>query len=174
MADCLQCDDTGWRKVTVEGVEGVERCDHRGPELEFEEAALVTEVDWNFYGRLSREEKAVHHLIFARRGRANAIRLKEIVDAVWPQSIALRSYQEQENCQRAVKGVVQRMREEARYPVVATKTRPAGYFLAETMEERREYRNRLMQEAWKLIGLAQLFVRDPNLGETLKRGAEEL
>jgi len=173
MALCAQCDGTGWRRVALAGgYSGVERCDHGAPGLEFE--AVSISVNSVFRARLSGDEVRIHDLILERRGREQAICIREVVDRIWPEGIVPRTNQEEQDCHREVKRVIRRMRDEGRYPVAASKSDPAGYFFPATAQERQECHDRMAEEGWKLIRLSQLFVRDEDLGERRKNRADRL
>jgi hypothetical protein len=167
--------------VEIDGVRRVTRCDHKGSrEVESREVGAVREppvlpVDPKFRARLCQEEKTILDLILARRGQAKAIRIREIIDIIWPQAVAApRDFQDEQDCQREVKRVVARCRDEADIPIASAKEPPYGYFIAVTQRERQNCHDRLLQEGWELIKRSQVFVRDEFLAEWLTAKAIEL
>jgi hypothetical protein len=172
MANCPQCDGTGWKRIEIDGVVYRRRCNHGVQALGLE--AVSISVNAAFRARLGGDEVRIHDLILERRGKEQAIRIREVVDAIWPEGIVPRTNQEEQDCHREVKRVIARMRDEGKYPIIGDKGESAGYFLPATAQERQDYHDRMIQEGWKLIALSQLFVRDEDLGERLKLHAEAL
>jgi len=170
---CSLCDNTGWRPIQKNGVRWVTECDHgaaRAPEL----PVVSTEVDAVFRAKLTGDERRIHDVVMARRGKAQAIRIREIIDIVWPQGLVPRTFNEEQDCQREVKRVVAMLREHGRYLIAGHKGKPYGLFIPATDLERQECRDRLFEEGWKLIKASQLFVRNVNLGEILRERAARL
>jgi hypothetical protein len=171
MADCSLCDDTGWRPVIVNGVQRFTRCTHTLPSLDAPAAGpgtfALTAPNPGFRAKLSADERRIHDLIISRRGLGQAMRIREVIDIVWPQLLVPRTFEEQKGCEREVKRVIAKLREEGRYLIAASKEKPFGYFVPETQGERQECHDRLFREGWELIKLSQLFVRDEDLGKRL-------
>jgi len=167
MVNCPQCDGTGWRPVMVDGVRRVAPCDHgRGPGAAKPRPASPGPLF------ATAEERQIRDLILSRRGLENAITARRIIEIVWPETLTVRrTHEEQNNCERLVKDVVEQLRE-ARVPVGASKGSPAGYYLAESEQDRQEVHDRLLREGEKLIKLSQVFCQDADLVELLGRHLE--
>ena len=173
-SDCTQCDGTGWRPVEIDGVRRVTRCDH-GASARRRAEPITVFVDPVFRARLSQDEGAILEIILAHRGAENPIKIREIVDLVWPQAIEVqRTLQEEQDCQREVKRAVAKFREEGRIPIAGSKGSDGGYFVPAGQDELQDCHDRLLREGWKLIALSQLFVRDKELGDLLAAKAVDL
>lgn len=87
----------------------------------------------------------VGELVLGHVGEAQAIKLDEIAQTLWPE-IYKQGDAERENLERSIKGIVSKLR---RRPIalriISNRHKPYGYFMAETPEEWLAYR----AELWK-------------------------
>jgi hypothetical protein len=157
MANCSICDDTGWRTEERDGTSYAVRCDHG-------RAAAKPQPVGEILPRLipvllSPAERLIHDLVVARRGEAQAIKNRELVERL--EGIGERW------TERDVKTTIKKLRNQARLPIAATKSPPYGYFVPATAEECDACHDRLFGEGIELIVLSQLFRADSDLRERL-------
>ena len=184
--DCSLCKDTGWVAYQIDGMRRVKRCvcktrqtaaaDRQAPGG-FVRADQATQGIRELplpdlaHAALMPGDRQIAALISQRRGKAQAIRIREICARLWPQAASdLANF---DGLARAVKAAVERLRKLGRLPIAATKEPPYGYFLPATAEECDEVHDRLFAEGIKLIVHSQLFRPDRDLVERL-RGQLEL
>jgi hypothetical protein len=160
----------GWRPVMVDGVKRYTRCDHSAGENSG--GFKLVAPDAAFRLRLNEEERRIYDLVLSRVGRQAALTIRGIIDRVWPQGLVARSLQEEKDCEREVKRVIARLRDEGKCLIIGTKGSPAGYFLPASQQECDDYHDELLSEAVDRIRLSQRYHRDDNLVGLLERALE--
>ena len=154
MVDCSQCGGTGYRSVERDGYTYAERCDHgeskRLPEPIARSLSRV--VDSLF----SPAELQIRELILARRGKQNALPIRDILKGL-----------DQRWSDRDVKAVVEKLRMLNKLPIVASKSPPYGYFIPATAEEIDEAYDRYVTEGIALFKIAKLVKPSGDLAREL-------
>jgi len=121
---------------------------------------------------LTPNDKKIAALIQARVGRINAIRGRELAEAVWPKEMANPAKYESA-VRRWLEESISRLRRFGKLMIAASKTPPMGYYIPSTAEECDEVHDRLFGEGIERIKDSQLFRFDRDLVERL-RGQLEL
>lgn len=171
---CDACrENYGYRRVRAGNVERLTPCDHGASKHSFTPAGTIIETRLDEF--LSPPERRIRDLILARRGRENAISIREIVAEVSGVRCQVPGGPETRNpapgtcfTERDVKAVVEKLRTLGKIPIAATKIPPYGYFIPATAEECDDCHDRLFHEGVKLIILSRLFRPEADLVEELR------
>lgn len=152
---CEACGGTGWKSIERNGTSYAFRCDHGTTEplasaREIARSQAISDLV------LTTWDKAIRALVEPRRGRANAIKIEEIGQLLWPDDWA----KNRDHVVRRIKESAERLRLFAGFRMVASKSKPYGYFVPATAEEADEYAERMFREGVKLLRLARLFRPD--------------
>ena len=182
MVECSQCGGNGWYSVErPDGrggyVSALARCEHgrngAAPAGGFTPISSLTHqlIESLENAALTPNDKRIAALVRTHIGQANALRIREICEEMWPEEMA--DPKQFDRLARAVKESVERLRTFARLPIAATKVPPYGYFIPQTAEEWDAAFDRYVQEGIKSFLLARLFKPQADLVQAL-RGQLEL
>lgn len=183
-AFCAVCSGSGWKPIEVAGVRRMIVCGcrvrarreeakkHPGGLVPVGELLRKSAVgSWQSAAReaaFTSAEKRIRNLILARRGKDQAISIREILErlnAPGESGVGSREYGWTE---RDVKAVVEKLRTLGGLQIAASKEKPYGYFIPASAEECDECHDRLFSEGVKLIILSRLFRPEADLVEELR------
>ena len=164
MAQCAQCDGTGYKPVTVGSVTRYTRCDHgaaaRKPQAVGEVLSAAVEM------LLTDDDRKIREILRERQGAAAAMTSGDIGSKVWPQHVLAGG--DAEERRRWVTNSIEKLRRLAKMPIAASKIRPYGYYLAVTAAEFDEMYERHKNELIAHAQIMKLFRPEADVVQELR------